>query len=53
MLIFMVTNDCQIVRLVLYAHATAAPPHDINKIAEDPQVCQKDIQATLARKAGQ
>ncbi len=53
MLIFMVTNDCQIVRLVLYAHATAPPPHNINKIAEDPQVCQKDIQATLARKAGQ
>jgi len=29
------------------------PPHNINKIAQDPQVCQKDIQATLAKKARQ
>ncbi len=26
------------------------PPH--NKIAEDPQVCQKDIQANLERRQG-
>jgi hypothetical protein len=55
MLIFMVTNDCQIVRWY-FMHMLPPPPpppHNINKIAEDPQVCQKDIQATLARKAGQ
>jgi hypothetical protein len=52
MLIFMVTNDCKIVRWYFMHMLPPPPPHDINKIAEDPQVCQKDIQ-TLARKAGQ
>jgi hypothetical protein len=50
MLIFMVTNDCKIVHWY-FMHML--PPHNINKIAQDPQVCQKDIQATLAKKARQ
>jgi hypothetical protein len=52
MLIFMVTNDCKIIRWY-FMHMLPPPPHNINKIVEDLQVCQKDIQATLARKAGQ
>jgi hypothetical protein len=52
MLIFIVANDCKIV-CWYFMHMLPPPPRNINKIAEDPQVCQKDIQATLARKAGQ